>query len=594
MKQRKKYLSGVLAFLLVFTMVFSLTTPVARAEEETVITIYHTNDMHSSVADLSYVKSLKESTPNSLLVDAGDATQGAALATYTKGSAIIKMMNAVGYDAMTLGNHEFDYGSETAVQNAGAANFPVVSANVLKPEGTPLLKGINGNNGCYVIKEVAGKRIGIFGLTTTETAYKTNPNNLNGITFANEIETAKAQVAALQAEGVDAIIALMHVGNDASSNPTSLQIGEAVEGIDVIIDGHSHTVIQTTLPNGTLVAQTGTALANLGKVTLTFKDGAVSASCELINKEAVEAGTTDETVSSLFNSLTEELKPVLEKVIGNTSTDLIANAADGTRICRIQETSMGDLVADSMVWGAKSLISGTAYENLPVVALENGGGVRANITAGDITVEDALTVLPFGNMISVKVVTPQILYNTMENGICKMTVNEKGEVDGLDGRFPQISGMRIEIDLTKTAYDPENPANGTGQRVTAVYLVDENGKETLLDRNDTTTEIALASNDFEIAGGDGYIMLSNLKHIAEGSVLDSVFADYITKLTTEQGGSFTYKAAGNRTQVVKTAEAQITNVPKTGDSSMAAVYAAAMAMAAAAAVMVLRKKEGSR
>lgn len=594
MKQRKKYLSGVLAFLLVFTMVFSLTTPVARAEEETVITIYHTNDMHSSVADLSYVKSLKESTPNSLLVDAGDATQGAALATYTKGSAIIKMMNAVGYDAMTLGNHEFDYGSETAVQNAGAANFPVVSANVLKPEGTPLLKGINGNNGCYVIKEVAGKRIGIFGLTTTETAYKTNPNNLNGITFANEIETAKAQVAALQAEGVDAIIALMHVGNDASSNPTSLQIGEAVEGIDVIIDGHSHTVIQTTLPNGTLVAQTGTALANLGKVTLTFKDGAVSASCELINKEAVEAGTTDETVSSLFNSLTEELKPVLEKVIGNTSTDLIANAADGTRICRIQETSMGDLVADSMVWGAKSLISGTAYENLPVVALENGGGVRANITAGDITVEDALTVLPFGNMISVKVVTPQILYNTMENGICKMTVNEKGEVDGLDGRFPQISGMRIEIDLTKTAYDPENPANGTGQRVTAVYLVDENGKETLLDRNDTTTEIALASNDFEIAGGDGYIMLSNLKHIAEGSVLDSVFADYITKLTTEQGGSFTYKAAGNRTQVVKTAEAQITNVPKTGDSSMAAVYAAAMAMAAAAAVMALRKKEGSR
>lgn len=594
MKQRKKYLSGVLAFLLVFTMVFSLTAPVARAEEETVITIYHTNDMHSSVADLSYVKSLKESTPNSLLVDAGDATQGAALATYTKGSAIIKMMNAAGYDAMTLGNHEFDYGSETAVQNAGAANFPVVSANVLKPEGTPLLKGINGNNGCYVIKEVAGKRIGIFGLTTTETAYKTNPNNLNGITFANEIETAKAQVAALQAEGVDAIIALMHVGNDASSNPTSLQIGEAVEGIDVIIDGHSHTVIQTTLPNGTLVAQTGTALANLGKVTLTFKDGAVSASCELINKEAVEAGTTDETVSSLFNSLTEELKPVLEKVIGNTSTDLIANAADGTRICRIQETSMGDLVADSMVWGAKSLISGTAYENLPVVALENGGGVRANITAGDITVEDALTVLPFGNMISVKVVTPQILYNTMENGVCKMTVNEKGEVDGLDGRFPQISGMRIEIDLTKTAYDPENPANGTGQRVTAVYLVDENGKETLLDRNDTTTEIALASNDFEIAGGDGYIMLSNLKHIAEGGVLDSVFADYITKLTTEQGGSFTYKAAGNRTQVVKTAEAQITNVPKTGDSSMAAVYAAAMAMAAAAAVMVLRKKEGSR
>ncbi|MDE6357248.1 MAG: S-layer homology domain-containing protein, partial [Eubacteriales bacterium] len=161
-------------------------------------------------------------------------------------------------------------------------------------------------------------------------------------------------------------------------------------------------------------------------------------------------------------------------------------------------------------------------------------------------------VLPFGNIISVKVITPDKLYNALENGVCKMTIDANGNISGLDGRFPQISGMRIEIDVTKTPFNPEKPEDGTGERVVAIYLVDENGKETLLDRKDTKTEIAFVSNDFVIAGGDGYTALSNLKHIAEGEVLDSILAEYI-KLLTEQGnGSFEYKMPGNRTKVINT------------------------------------------
>lgn len=591
MKYFKKTLAFCLTVMLVFTATFAGMTTTAQADEDTVVTIYHTNDMHSDVENLSYVAALKKSTANSILVDAGDATQGQALATYTKGAAIIDLMNAAGYDLMTLGNHEFDYGSAVAIANAAAAKFPVISANVFAEDGSLFLEGINGNNGANYIFEAAGKKIGFFGLTTVETAYKTNPENLNGTVFADEVETARAQVAALQSQGVDAIVAIAHVGNDASSNPTSINIAEQVEGIDVLIDGHSHTLIQETV-NGTVVAQTGTQLANIGKITLTFKaDGTLSAVAELIDEATYITGAKDETVAALYEAKNTELEPILAEVVGNTTQDLVAYAADGTRLCRIQETSMGDIIADSMVWGARKLVAGSAYEGLPIVSLENGGGVRANIAAGDITIGDVLTVLPFGNMLSVKVVTPQILYNTLENGICKMTVDKNGEVSGLDGRYPQIAGMRFEIDLSKTAYNPDAPEAGTGERVSAIYLVSEDGTETLIDRADTTTEIVLASNNFEIAGGDGYIMLSDLRNAGEGSVLDAVFADYIRELTAQAGGSFTYVADGNRSVVVNTtaAPAEKTEAAKTGDGNAVAVYAVIM-MLSAGAFLALRKK----
>lgn len=549
---KKSMKSLSLALSLSLVMSSSQTINIFGSEQDSIV-IYHTNDMHGSVQNLANVKTLKDNTKNSLLLDAGDCTQGSSLATYTQGEAIIDIMNATGYDAITLGNHEFDFGSQKAVENMKKAKFTPLAANVLDAKGNLILNGINGN-GANVIEEVNGKKIGIFGLTTEETYYKTNPKNLNGTQFKDVVEVAKKQVELLKSENVDAIIAITHIGNDKSSSPTSLDLAKEVDGIDLIIDGHSHTIIQEKV-NDTTIVQTGTALKNLGKVTLNFNNNDVDIKTELLDMETVvKENAANEEVSKIYNNYNDEVTKKLQKVIGNTKTDLYAFDKEGTRLCRIEETPMGDLISDAMVYSTKNLLSSTEYKDYPVVSLQNGGGVRANIDAGDITLEDVFNVLPFGNIISVKVVTPNILYNALENGVCKMEIDANGNISGLDGRFPQISGMRIEIDLNKTAFDPENPDAGTGERVSAIYLVDENGKETLLDRKDNKTEIALASNDFVIAGGDGYTALSNLNHIAEGEVLDVVLADYITYLTEQNSGSFTYEMPGNRTQVITNKE----------------------------------------
>ncbi len=545
----KKSIKGLsLALSLSLAMSYSPLVNVFGAEQDSII-IYHTNDMHGTVKNLANVKTLRDNTKNSLLLDAGDCTQGSSLATYTQGEAIVDIMNATGYDAIVMGNHEFDFGSKKAVENMKKAKFTPLAANVVDATGNLILNGINGN-GANVIEEINGKRIGIFGLTTEETYYKTNPKNLNGTQFKDVIAVAKKQVELLKAEKVDAIVAITHIGDDKSSSPTSLDLAKQVDGIDLIIDGHSHTIIQEKV-NDTTIVQTGSALKKLGKVTLNFNNKDVDIKTELLDMETVvKENPANEEVSKVYNTYDANISKKLQKVIGNTKTDLYAFDKEGTRLCRIEETPMGDLIADAMANSTKKLLENTEYKNLPIVALQNGGGVRANIDAGDITLEDVLNVLPFGNLISVKVVTPSILYNALENGVCKMEIDVNGKITGLDGRFPQISGMRLEIDPTKPAFDPENPTAGTGERITAIYLVSEDGKEVLLDRNDNKREIALASNDFVIAGGDGYTALSNLKHIAEGEVLDVVLAEYITDLTEKNGGSFTYTMPGNRTKVV--------------------------------------------
>ena len=287
-----KQSSRFVSLMLILTLVFgTFCGTAAFAASSTTVTIYHTNDIHGKVNStyaedgtltqigMDVLKNVKANTPNSLLIDAGDATQGVALATYSQGADIIKLMNAAGYDGMTLGNHEFDYGRDAALSNAKLAGFPVVAANSMD-NGQTLLKGVNSaktkgsgdlydENGGWFIKTVAGKKIGFFGISTTETAYKTNPNNLKGVTFADEIATAKAQVSALQAQKADAIIGIMHVGIDGASKPTSHEIAQQVAGIDAIIDGHSHSTESTKVGN-TVIQQTGTGAANLGKMVLSF------------------------------------------------------------------------------------------------------------------------------------------------------------------------------------------------------------------------------------------------------------------------------------------------------------------------------------
>lgn len=525
-------------------------------QTSTQITIFHTNDMHGRLLDAfntakppvltqigsDYTAGIKKSVPNSLLIDAGDATQGVPFATISKGADVIKLMNAAGYDGMVLGNHEFDYGKDQALANAKLASFPVISANTMQ-NGHPFLDGVNGNNGEDFIKNVNGIKVGFFGVTTQETVYKTNPANLPGITFEDPIATSKSEVSKLKSEGAKVIVGIMHIGNDPSSSPTSEDIAKAVDGINVIIDGHSHT-IEKNLINNTLIAQTGCYNANIGRIDISVtSDGKVSATEGLISAATVTTTyTPDQSVKDLSAQINASQAPIFSQIVGRTNTSLWAGTVNGQSVARLGETNLGDLVADAMADGAKSQVKGTEYDSLPIVALENGGGVRDSIPAGNINQGQITTVLPFGNILSLKEVTPSLLYQTLENGVSKVTVSDTstGIVTGADGRFPQISGIRFEY----------NPQNQPSSKISKIVLLNADGSDKqVLDRNDNSTKIVLVSNDYEVGGGDGYSMLGGLKNIGEGNALDVITAQYITKLTARNGGTFSYPAYQGRIKI---------------------------------------------
>lgn len=519
------------------------------------ITIFHTNDMHGHLLDTfnkstppmltqigsDYTAAIKKSVPNSLLIDAGDATQGLPFATISKGADVIKLMNAAGYDGMILGNHEFDYGKEQLLSNAKLASFPIISANTLE-NNTPFLAGINGNNGQDFIRTVNGIKIGFFGITTQETDYKTNPSNISNITFEDPVEISKLEVKKLKSEGAKVIIGIMHIGNDPSSFMRSDDIAENVDGINVIIDGHSHTIENKTV-NNTLIAQTGCYNVNIGRIRIDIThNGKILSSESLISPgEATINYTPDESVKKLALQINQSQAPLFSQIVGRTNTSLWAGAVNGQSVAKLGETNLGDLVADAMVYSAKSQISGTEYALLPIVALENGGGIRDSILAGNISQGQITTVLPFGNILSLKEINPSLLYQIIENGVSKIMLDSStGIISGGEGRFPQISGMRFE-------YNPNNPVSN---KVNKIVLLDEDDSDKqILNKNDTETRIVLVSNNYEAAGGDGYTMLNSLKNIGEGNALDMVTSKYITELTSQNNGTFPYPSYQGRIKI---------------------------------------------
>lgn len=535
MNKAKKTLSLLLAVSMIVGL-FCMIPANADSTEQDVVTIFHTNDMHATVENLSYVSTLRGVVPNSLLVDAGDAVQGSALATYTKGSAIVKLMNEAGYDLGTLGNHEFDYGAEALLANAEAAEFPLISANTLDKDGKLLLDGVNESNGKTWTTEVNGHKIGFFGLTTTETAFKTNPQNLNGITFEDEVETAEAMVAELEAEDCDVIVALAHVGIDLASDPTSHKIAEEVDGIDILIDGHSHSE-EVTVVNDTHIAQTGTKLAHLGEIKITFaEDDTFEVDSRLVTEEEYkDVVSPDENYEKLYAELNEELAPILEKEVAFSNTHIYYSAADSMRTTRIEQTPCSTLVAESMKWTGEQMLKALDLE-YPVVALQNGGGVRADLPKGVITQGDILNVLPYSNTIQIIEITPDKLYAAIENGVASLGLTKDGYLDleTLAGAYPQVAGMHIVVDTAAEA----------GKRVTEVYLLNENNERTLLKADDKETKLALVSNDFELAGGDGYTVLGECEKITEGGPLDTALLEYVEHISVD--GKFTWAKADTR------------------------------------------------
>lgn len=494
MRRTGKWSLGLLALALLLLLSVAQGAAAAETGART-ITIFHTNDIHSRVEsskdNIGYaematmVKAYKKDHPNTLLLDIGDTFHGQTIANLVKGESIVDIMNAVGYDAMVPGNHDFNYGYARLVELSKLTQFPVVSANVKQADGNRLLKP-------YVIKEVDGIKLGIFGLTTPETAYKTHPNNVEGITFADPAEEAKTIVAELKGK-VDAIIAISHIGVDGSSVDTSIKLAKAVPEINVILDGHSHTVMEKgTLESGVLIAQTGEYLKNVGRVDLTFENGKLTGkTASLISKQQFDEQkiAPDQAVLDIVGKVKKEQESVLQEVVGSSGVKLVGDR----EVVRVGESNLGNLIADAM-------LSETGAD----VAITNGGGIRASIEAGQITKGQVITVLPFGNYIQTKRVKGSDIRAALELGVSAYP-------DSLGG-FPQVGGVAFE-------FDPSLPKNA---RITSIQVKGQ--------PLDPEQAYVLATNDFMAAGGDNYTMFKNYPIANDFSSLEESLIAYIRNI----------------------------------------------------------------
>lgn len=548
----KKFFAAALTLCMPFSMTVSAQTSDSSQDSTAVqeVIVYHTNDSHGylsgdgeNIVGIDLAAGLKESTPNSILVDAGDATQGLPLASLTKGADVIELMNQAGYDLMTAGNHEFDFGTEAFLSNARKADFPILAANIYR-NGSPLLKDVQeGNNGCHTIIEQNGVRIGFFGLTTADTASSTNPTGITDLEFRDEAETAKAEIAHLEDEGADVIIAICHMGNmDASCTSTDLanaMTGEYQDKIDVIIDGHSHTV-ENEETNGILIVQTGSGMAGIGKLTLEIRGNEVSASEELLGPSDLADVVPDAAVAEQLAQIESSQSELLRETVGKTDTTLWAGQVGVVAVTRLVETNYGDLTADAFRSAAKTYLQTLGTDtSLPVIAVENGGGIRAMSANGDITMGDLISAFPFSNTIYLKKVTPAILYEVME--VSGTALDGQDKETGMllqqtnSGGFLQISGFTAVF----------NPDGEEGQKVVSITL---DGQTEPLDREDTATEIMMASNNYIMSGGNDYNMLANLPKYGEaGGELETV-QSYLESCMKD-GALQGYAGTGNRIQM---------------------------------------------
>lgn len=485
---KKKILSAMLSL----TLVFSLNTTsvwAASKDDSTKITIIHTNDTHSRVlsADGGFgfakiatiANETKKENPNTLLVDAGDTLHGKPIVNVSKGENAVKILDAAGYDFMVPGNHDFNYGNERLIELSKLAkNFKMLDANV-KKNGKDMLPP-------YEIIEKGNVKIGIFGLSTPETAYKTNPANVKDVTFEDPIKVSEEMVKELK-DKTDVIVALAHVGLDDSSVVTSKQIAEKVKGIDVIIDGHSHTTLNDGLVvNNTLIAQTGEYDQNLGVVELEVKDKKVTEKkAKLLNSKDYKELKEDEKVTDLLNDIQAENDKVFSEVVA--SNDVLLDGVRGN--VRTKETNLGNLTADA-----------TREVTKADIAFVNGGTLRTSIEPGDITKGKLAELFPFGSVAQTVKLSGSDIVNALEVSV--------GAYPTEQGGFLQVSGMTFLFD----------PMKEKGNRVFDVKV----GENPI----DLNKEYTVAINDFLSQGGDGYTMLKTTV-VGEFATYDDIFAKYL-------------------------------------------------------------------
>nr|WP_263597038.1 bifunctional 2',3'-cyclic-nucleotide 2'-phosphodiesterase/3'-nucleotidase [Metabacillus idriensis] len=468
------------------------------------LTVMHTNDTHAHLDNaarrVTKVKEIRAQEENSILLDAGDVFSGDLYFTRWNGLADVEFMNMMKYDAMTLGNHEFDKGPDVLRAFIEKAKFPIVSSNVDVSKEAQLSDLVKDPKDYetkkegviypYIILDVNGEKVAVYGLTTEDTPEASSPGE--NIVFNDAVKSSEATIKTInEKENADKIIALTHLGYNKD-----LELAEKVEGIDVIIGGHSHTLVdrlevidEDNTP--TIVAQVQDYGKFLGKLDVAFNNEGIvvpsESSTELIAiDESIEE---DAEAKVLLDEYKEELNSFKDEVVGHAKV-----ALDGKREnVRSKETNLGNLVADGMLAKAKEAKGAQ-------LAITNGGGIRESINEGDITLGEVLTVMPFGNTLFVLDVTGEQIVEALEHGVSAV---EEGK-----GQFPQVAGVKFSF--TKGL-----PA---GERVIDVQVQDEDGSYSPIDPKKT---YRVATNGFMGTGGDGYDVFKEATY-AE----DLFFVDY--------------------------------------------------------------------
>lgn len=522
----RKFLSVLLAMAMVLSLTVTgfaiddtATTrePEVMTEEATMAgktVILHTNDVHGAIAGYAYITALKADYEAKgaevILVDAGDYSQGTSYVSVTKGLDAIEMMNAAGYDVVTLGNHEFDYGYTQLKDNMTKAKFKVLCADVFNADGTPIFDA----NYTYTTK--SGVKVGFFGMETPETQTKANPTKIKGLTFATNDAFTKAAADQVEAlKDADVVICLAHLGVDGESKPyRSTDLYAAVKGIDFIIDGHSHTVM-TKCENGEPIQSTGTAFANIGVIVIDDATKKIESNSLF---EIKEDTAKDATVAAAAQKIIDRIDKEYGAVFAKSEVEL--NGAKAPNGNRDSETNNGDLITDAMVWKILQDKESLTVDADHVVAVTNGGGIRKAINPGDVTKKNINEVLPFGNTVVTIYITGAELLEALE-------ASTYCTPDAIGG-FPQVSGINYTIS-TAVAYDanaetyPASTYYGP-KSINRVTINSINGKEFKAD--DT---YAVITNDFCGGGGDTYYAFAAATaKFDTGIPLDEVVMEYIT------------------------------------------------------------------
>ena len=477
--------------------------------------ILHTNDVHGAIEEYAKVRALKDEFAargaDVILADAGDFSQGTPYVSTTKGADAVTVMNATGYDVVTLGNHEFDFGYEQLKSNLSKANFKVICADVYDAQGNTIY------DPNYVITTASGLKIGFFGMETPETQTKVNPALIKGIKFAakSEIYTcAQAQVNTLKAQGCDLIVCLAHLGVDEESAPDghrSVDMLANVTGIDLVIDGHSHTVM-TAGAAGEAVQSTGTKIENVGIVII---DNATKKIEDRYLINATEGVNKNADVEAVAKTIVDRVDAEYGVEFATSEVKLNGSKAPGVRT---EETNLGDLICDALKWSVLKEEGAITIPEDHVIAITNGGGIRATINAGSVTKKDLNTVLPFGNTVSVIYVTGAEILEALE-------ASTYCTPDAIGG-FPQVSGIKFTID-TSVAFDQGDAyPNSTYYRpasIKRVSIQSVNGKPFSL-----TDTYAVVTNNFTAAGGDTYYVFGNASNQFDtGIVMDEAVMEYV-------------------------------------------------------------------